>query len=305
MAIYGDVFFAVNLVVNGLILVMTGKVTGGVCLVWRIITAAVIGGLYSLADLLFGVPGPFSIAGKLLASIVLVGVAFGFMPLRRLCTRLACFYAISLLVGGAVLGWLNLADSEVLYSRPVWRQPAWSDLAAGCAVTVGLGGILFRRLALAASRRKLLLPVTIVYQDRTVALTALVDTGNNLRSLAGQPVIVAEQAGVAKLLPPEVLDYLQNTPAESWLGDLARCSDAQWLARLEIIPYRGVGSQSLLLGFRPDGVVVGNSAEAAVSQRVIIGLYQGMLSVDGSYTALLHPAVAGGDQGREETKKCV
>ena len=304
MYIYADIVMAINLVMNTAILVLTGWGAGIRFKVWRVLTAATVGGAYSLGELVSGNPLLFNVPAKLVVSILLVAVAFGIKSGRLLLLWTGYFYLTSFLFGGAILGWLFLNPSDAILYPGSWPKVSWTDLAAGGSLALILVCLLFRRLMAGVVRRSALLSLTISYSGRQAGAVALVDTGNSLYTLGQKPVVLVEYRMLIPLFSKTAGEYLASTPPDLWLANLCRCNDAEWLARIEVIPYRGVGCQSVLLGFRPDGVLIAGSNVSPRAANCVIGIYSGKLSSDGSYTALLHPAVVDSTDHKEGAVIC-
>lgn len=289
MYVYADILLLINTVMNGLILLLTAWAAGIAGKAWRLAAAAFLGALYALGELLPALTPLYVPAAKLLAAAVLVRLAFGPRPWRSLLLAVAAFYLVSFLLGGAVLGWLLLAASP---GAGHWAQPSWHHLVIGGFLALLLLGLVWRRLLAGLTRRRLLLPIVISYAGRQVRLTALLDTGNHLYTLGGRrPVVLVDQAGLEPLLGSRVGEYLRSTSPAAWLAGLDQCADPDWLARVQIIPCRGIGGGSLLLGFRPDSLTVIIATGSATAEDAVVGIHSGRLSAAGAYAALLHPAV--------------
>lgn len=300
MYVYADILLLVNAVMNSLILVLTAWVAGITYKIWRLVAAAGLGSLYALGGVVDTGTFLYSLPVKLAMAALLVMVAFGRRPWRTVLLITAYFYIVSLLVGGAVLGWLMLASA----GGPPWpRVSAW-HLAAGAGAAISLLVLVGRRLVAGLGRRRLFLPVCVGLGGREVRLTGLLDTGNQLYTVGSRrPVIVIDYEAVEPLFSTPVRDYLRHTRPEAWLADLANCPDADWLARVQAVPCRGASGSGLFLGFRPDRITIitasGNAAADAV-----IALHSGRLDPSGAYAALLHPAAMQGLEGKEGANIC-
>ncbi|MDR3564935.1 MAG: sigma-E processing peptidase SpoIIGA [Negativicutes bacterium] len=294
MYIYADVFLVLNIVLNSIILVLAAWSAGIPYRVWRILTAAVFGSVYALGGLAGEYVLLYSPPVKLLVSVIIVILAFPAKSFRLLLTAIAAFYLVSLLLGGAIIGWLLFAQSgdSGLAQGIAWARPAWTHLAAGTAIVFGLAFLTFRHMAANRARRPMLFPLILSYGGRQIELTALLDTGNQLFSLPERtPVVLITERALAPLLSEAVKDYLKTTEPVDWLAHLDRCQDFHWLSRIQIIPYRAVGASSMLLGFRPDCLVVLTKAGRIETNAVVVGIYSGNLAADDTYHALLHPVV--------------
>jgi Sporulation factor SpoIIGA. len=302
MYVYADILLVINTVMNGTILVVTAWAAGIHYKVWRLLAAALLGACYALAGLYPAAAPLYTPAAKLAVAAALVWLAYDTRSWRSLLFATACFYLVSILLGGAVLGWALLAASP---GKASWPQVTWQHLAAGAMVTVSLALFIARRLLAGLNRRRLLLPLAIEYAGRRVQLTALLDTGNNLFTLGGlRPVVVVEYSALGPLLSSQVNDYLHRTPPPAWLAGLECCNDREWLARVQVIPCRSVGGANLLLGFRPDSLTVQTATGSVVADDVIVGIHSGRLSAVGTYAALLHPAVLGKLDRKGEAGRC-
>lgn len=286
MYVYADILLIINTAMNGLILFLTAWAAGLAYRVWRLLAAAFAGALYALGGVLAMDTLLYALPVKLAVAALLVRLAFGPRPWRPLLLATAYFYLVSFLLGGAVLGWLLLASSGP--GVPFWPKVYWYHLAAGSLLALLLVGPVWRRLIAGLTRRPHLVLLLLGYGGRQISLTALLDTGNSLYTLSGrQPVILVEHRALEPLLPGRVNDYLRRTPPAAWPAGLADCPDAEWLVRVQLIPGRGVGGQTLLLAFRPDTIVVGGRTAASAA----VAIHSGRLSSDDTYRALLHPAL--------------
>lgn len=252
MYVYGDLILVLNLVMNSMIFVLTAWAAGINYKVWKIMLAAAAGGVYALGSLGAGETALYHPLAKLAVSVALVTVAYGVKPLRTLAALTAYFYVVSLLFGGAVVGWLFLAGSGWQPGEAL-RAVTWLDLGIGSMAGLLLVFLVSRRVLANMSRRRQLLPVTVNYAGRQVGLTALLDTGNALYTAGQKPVVLVDRQALGPVLGSQAGRYLEETAAGEWLTRLEECRDEAWLSRIQVIPCRSVGGRSLLLGFRPDG----------------------------------------------------
>ncbi|MGI9859924.1 sigma-E processing peptidase SpoIIGA [Moorella naiadis] len=294
--VYIDVVLVVNLVMDFLILWATARLGQLPASPWRLLAGAGIGALYSLA-LLFPAGASLLLLGiKVLFSLLMVLATFYPLTWRRLIQVLVYFYLVAFAMGGAMLGGIYLTGSggslQVMGGALVvgpglhytWLLAAMA--AAGVLVRWGTGW-----LKKNIWQQMLHLPVVISFGGRPLAVKALVDTGNSLRDpLSQRPVIIVEYSALQGILPPEIVKAY-NGQGELDLENLAASLAASpWAARLRLIPFHSLGQdRGMLLGLRPDEVVVVTSERMIKIKEVLIGLYRERLSPEGSYRALLHP----------------
>jgi stage II sporulation protein GA (sporulation sigma-E factor processing peptidase) len=302
MYVYADILLLINTLMNGLIFLLTAWAAGIAAQPWRILAAAALGALYALGGIIPTAAPLYAPAAKIAASALLVWLALGPRTLRSFLLATACFYLVSLLLGGAILGWLLLVAGG---AGETWPAVTWQHLAAGGLLALLLVGLVWRRLLGGLPRRRLLLPLLLEYAGRRAKLTALLDTGNHLYTIGNRrPVVLVEQNTLATLLGATVSGYLANTPPAEWLACLDQCGDPEWLARIHIIPCRGIGGDGLLLGFRPDTLTILTAAGSITVDDAVIGIHSGPLSPGGAYAALLHPALLQAIDNKEVANIC-
>lgn len=201
-----------------------------------------------------------------------------FRPSRGAWGRLlASFLVLAFLVAGLSFGLLGLTG---LSGRP------WGPAAT--LVALPLAALLIRRYlgrqVTAWFRHEVLLRVQV--GDRQAKTLAFVDTGNQLRDPWSRwPVVVAEHRILQSLWPPEVARIFASELLNS-VPDFT--AYPEWSARFRLIPFRSLGnSGGFLLGFRPDGVWLGEGDGEIARREVIIGVSREPLSPTGGYGALM------------------
>lgn len=307
MYIYADVVFMINIIMNSTILLLTAWTAGIHYKLWRIIIAGAIGSCYVLAGMLPGMMMICQPLGKVMISLILLLVAFGFKSVRSMLLLLAFFYVVAFILGGAVAGWLYFWQTNHDFGSPnlLLANLSWTHLLFGSSAGVLLIVIVLRRVLPRLIRHQNLYQVKIEYQGRTVELTGMLDTGNGLYTVIGRkPVIVVNQHVVESILSEEVMSFLRNNSPEMWLPNLDQCMDATWVSRIQIIPYYGIGSKSMMLSFRPDCFMIASQVGFMEVHDVVIGIYSGTLAADGEYVALLHSQIVNELSKKEGVSIC-
>ncbi|WP_406678187.1 sigma-E processing peptidase SpoIIGA [Moorella sp. ACPs] len=293
--VYLDVLLAINLVMDYFILWTTARLGQLATTVWRLLAGAAVGAVYSLVILFPGGAWEQSLLVKILFSLVMVAVAFYPLNGRRFLQALVYFYLAAFAMGGAMLGAIYLAGGEA--ATPVMggmmvlaqniRYP-WLLVAVAAAGLLAVLGTNWLKKNF--WQQMLRLPVIITFAGRQRALKALVDTGNSLRDpLTQRPVIIVEYSALQGLLPEAIVKHYsqEETDLESLVKSLA---GSPWATRLHLLPYHSLGrSHGMLLGLRPDEVIVITNERMIKIKNVIVGLYRERLSTEGNYCALLHP----------------
>ncbi|MBP2653081.1 MAG: sigma-E processing peptidase SpoIIGA [Firmicutes bacterium] len=307
MYIYADIILAVNVVMNSFILILTGWSAGIDYKVWRAITAAFLGGVYSLGEVTVGIALLYTPMAKALVSVIIIYIAFGKHSWRSFIVSIVWFYIIAFLIGGAVFGWLFFvgASYTTVPGNEVWITASWQHIVMGTLLVMLLFLVALRRVKADTFRRQLIYQVIVYYGGRQERLMALLDTGNRLFTATGQtPVVVVEHKAIETLLSEAAKSYLKEHLPAMWLVDMGQCHDQAWLDRVQCIPFRGVGGSSMLLGFRPDRMVVVTKKGRIETDSVVIGVYSGSIDAAGAYNALLHPGILQFGSGKEGANIC-
>ena len=271
--IYADELFALNALIDYLLLCLGARLASLPLRRRRFAAAGFLGGAYALA----AVALPWLQAGpvKLAASLLLALTAYG--GGRALWRGWGAFLASSALFAGAAFAGALLAGQSAspggVPVRMSVRLLLLSFGASWAAVRFVLG-------RLEARQRRAVVSVTLRLGGREAAVRALRDTGNTLIDpLSGVGVVIADGGALSPLpgfpLPREVL------------GDAAALfrtlsSEPAFRGRLRLVSYAALGqSRGLLVCFRPDEVLVDGAPAgllAAVSPTPL---------GDGEYDAIL------------------
>lgn len=236
MTVYLDLVMLLNFLVDFLLLLGTNKLSGFPPDPMRAAVGGVIGAVYSGVCLL----PSFRFLSSLLWRTVFLGlmaaVAFGWN--RSAIKRAGVFLLLTMALGGLALSfgrgdWISL----LLAAAGIW-------LLCYAAFGQGIGGREY-------------IPLELAYGGNTLHLTALRDSGNNLRDpITGEQVLVlsAQAAGYLTGLTPEQL----RSPLET-----LACRP---LPGLRLIPYHAVGTEGgFLLGLRFEDVRIGKKRCSAVA----------------------------------------
>lgn len=267
--VYIDEAFALNALMDYLLLLSSAKLAGEPLHRGRMALSAVLGGLYAAVLFLPGWGFLKHPLCKLALGVSLSLVAFGGSGrLFRVCL---VFFGVSATFGGGVLAlqlWLG--------------APAIPDLRTlllSGAVCYLLVTLVFRRSARHTGQE--LAPVVLTLGERKCVLTALLDTGNTLTDPAtGKGVIVAQAEAVASLFPKG------EVPTSRELSDPVTALEGRQgeKGRWRLLPYRAVGvSHALLLAVRVDSARVGTEDYGSI----LVALSPTPVSDGGGYNALV------------------
>lgn len=231
LTVYADVLIILNVYVNYFLLRTTAKLTHSPLRTWRCIAASFYGSLYSLLILAPRLPLPFTIAIKLASAVTIVAAAFGLNSAVRVIKNTVAFFCANFIFGGviyAVCSWLK--PSSVHFGNSYFYID-FSLLLLVITTAVLYGAVcLLRRFTDkdydSESR------IFIRSGSRTIGIDGFADTGNRLVDcFSGRPVIICGREDVGSVS-----------------------------ARLHLIPCSTVSDSGVMPVFRPDEVVIVNTA---------------------------------------------
>lgn len=280
--IYIDSLFALNTIINYLLLLAAACVSGCPFKRWRLALGAAAGGGYAVLVMLPGLGALSSLPGKLAAAAVMAAIAFLGRDPRVLFRRTLVFFGASFAFGGAVYAVYFLTGG--LSPRSPYIHVELRTILLAAAVCWAIISLVFKGSALHGGLRRDITKVRAALGDSACEFFALLDTGNTLSDpLTNSPVIVSELESVRTLLPKGLLPLLrENAPGKaSALFEAMAAIDEGRMFRL--VPYRAVGVESgMLLAFRPDSVEIGGKK----SRGALIALSPGAISDGGGYSAV-------------------
>ncbi len=287
--IYADVLLVVNWIVNHLLLLAAGKLTGRDVKIWRLWCASLAGSAYAVAALYAPLSFAFSLPARLVFGLLMVAFSFPNQKGLAYVAVAAGFFLCSALTAGTAYGLLHSGAARALrasllgQSDPVvnwWIVALSLALLSGFPLVARMGG--YR-----PGGALPLLTIELMVQGRSVGLTALVDTGNNLRDpVSGLPVVVVDWESVRNVMPKETAAFFQST----WDSIPAGLADTAVGRRLRLIPFESLsGRRGVLPGFRPDQIILLQKDGIRIRRNAIVGVSGDRLSPNGLYQALVHP----------------
>ena len=293
--VYLDQVFLGNMVMNYAILWAASKLSRVPVGKTRLAAGAALGAGYAVVALLPGCGLLLTTGFKTAASIIITAATFFPVSLRKFITCLGCFYLTSFVLGGLVFGVIfflhagpitSLNGVGVTINQHLWKG-ILLGLATFWAAVKGFGAL--QRKGLLENFFKI--PVLIRAENKQVKVDALLDTGNQLKDpMTGRPVIVVEYTSLKPLLPVQLQPFFEaDGDADIWeiLSSLGGCGAA---SRFCAIPFQSLGkTEGLLLGYRPDEVLLEQNGRQPCAVKAILAIYRRSLFPGGSYQALLGP----------------
>ena len=246
--VYGDVLFLVNFSIDFLVLFMAGYFLHIKRRPFRLVLAALIGGIYGVLILLPPLSWIWMLAVHIIMAFVLCLIAYAPLGGRMLFSLFLSFFGAALLLGGALTALYSFLATvfEPSGSNALTNSKKAEMLllyAAVSALVLFVGG-----RCLARKRRKREIMVEVWDDGRCLTVCGLVDSGNLLEDpLTGKPVILVRRREVLSLLPGDILGALEKNMDESRLPVHMR-------RKIRIILAQGAVGRQVLLGYLPDDI---------------------------------------------------
>ncbi|HHY05356.1 MAG TPA: sigma-E processing peptidase SpoIIGA [Clostridia bacterium] len=297
--VYLDIILLVNFIMDFFLLWATGKMTNLPIKISRLCWGAILGAFYSLVIFLPKLPVGISFLAKNIGALIMVMVAYPPQNVRKFVRALVYLYVLSFTMGGAICAAVYLTGTTSGLIQ-AWNGVGilggihYGWLTIGLIIALFLGYSGFHHLRKSWLQQQLINKLTICFNEHEVKVTALLDTGNQLTDpLTKKPVIVVESAVLEKVLPKEIMQKVSRENLE--INELFASLDQGWVSRVRLIPFNSVGkSHGLMVGLRPDVVVIKNERQEIITSDVVLGLVNKSLSREGQYGALLHPQILQG-----------
>lgn len=245
--VYLDSVFLFNALLDYLLFLSTARLAGIPLRRRRYLLCGVLGGLYAAAVFLPGGGFLTETLVKAGVGLLLALIAFGrethFLRLTLLTVAIACALA------GTVLALGLLAGQHIPNARGIFYTNVNGKTLLLSASGVYLLLTVIFQAAAAHGIRGECLPVTVCLLGQTVALTALLDTGNSLRDTAGEPVLTAELSRF-----PQLAAAIQHRPPAETLPMLRQRFPK---LRPQLLPMRTAAGGGLLVSVSSDWTEIG------------------------------------------------
>jgi stage II sporulation protein GA (sporulation sigma-E factor processing peptidase) len=324
MIVYVDIVFLTNFVLDFAMLLTAARVRGIKPNLWRVALSAAVGASYVLLMFVPALAVFYTFVVKCLFSVVMIMTAYGYKSFSRFAGSLAAFYVVNAAAAGTIMGiHYMLQSSHEVWNGILFTQTGGVQYVLGVSlwmiVGAGIAGVMaFRRVHAGAKRKEtkvqFLAEVEVRFDDEVFRCTGLIDTGNHLYDpLTRTPVMVMEASLWKDTFPKEWIEAIRAHEADRILMLLSEADQASngaaaashkgvleggddasfpWRDRIRLVPYRGInGSTRFMLALKPNEVTILQGEQQTVVTKVLIGIDGGTLSTEGSYRAIIHPAL--------------
>lgn len=286
--VYIDVLFLTNFAVNYIILLAAGKLSGGPVRRRRLALASLLGAAYAASALVASSAAAYSLPARLAFGFFMVALSFPDAKGAALVAVTVSFFLCSAITAGTALALQAYGARALPVGTVLAAEPAihWWVIAMSLAILSAFPA-LARMTGYEAGKSLPLMTLELEVGGKKLGLTALVDTGNNLRDpVSGLPVIVIDWDALRRVMPGEVSPFFMST----WDSIPDSLPEMPIGRRLRLIPYESLsGKKGVLPGFRPDHLALVEKDGVRVFKNAIVCASGERLCPSGLYQALLHP----------------
>ena len=292
---YIDIIWLDNLVMNFILLWTTSKVSKDHTAQWRLWIASCIGATYAIFLVVSGFIILNRLSIKIILSICMLLISFKFTTCGRLLKLLGVFYGATFAFGGAAFGLYYFTDDILSIGNGVFyiKNFPIKILFMSSTLLIILICTIWPKIRRKWISDTLVYRINIKYNGMSIILDALLDTGNALYDpITQNPVIIVEYTKIRETLPEAIRDIFKNNRELDMDYVVKALANSNFAERFRLIPYYAIGKPGgLLIGFKPDEVLISMADHWRENRDIIIAVYNDRLSMDEQYHALIHPEI--------------
>lgn len=296
---YADIQFLLNFAIDLLILYFLRALVKSQVPLWRLMLAACVG-----ASTIFFILFPAlailnTFIGKLVTSTIIVLIAFGYHSPIVFLRQFSLFYFIFFAIGGGMYAVQSMLQTKISvlngsivtvgngYGHPV----TWLFIFIGWPLVWWFTRKTLHSIQTRGAITKHYARIKVIVGEHSFTCTGLVDTGNQLRDpITRAPVVIVESNLLKEIMPSTFVQAFQRD-CNDW-NEMLNVLDDEWARRFRMIPFRSVSKNNqFLMAIKPDKMIVWLEEHPIECSKVLIGIDNGHLSVDGSYRAIIHPSL--------------
>ncbi len=302
MTIYLDIILCENLLMNYIILFATYVIIKPKTKHPQIsmILSSLLGSIYAIIVYLNILSIYTNLLAKITLSVVMVYIAFAPPNVKQLLKQILIFYLVSFIFGGctfALIYFLKPENVEMKNGVFVGMYPIRVGLIAGVIAFI-ITQIAFKINKSKLNNKNTFIEIELYNKNKMTKARALLDSGNMLKEpISQKPVIVVEKTTLSKIIPEEVLDYIEKIVG----GDDQEKNEMQeYLSKIRMVPFMSLGKENgMLIGIRLDKIKINTEDIRLEKENIIAGIYEKKLTKDNKYNALIGLNLLEGEQENE------
>ncbi|MPM79274.1 hypothetical protein SDC9_126307 [bioreactor metagenome] len=287
--IYIDVLLVLNLIINYILLLLTGLLLKLEFKRVRIFFGALLGSLYSLIILLPELNTLFSFIVKMLVCVLIIFVSFGFGTIKRFLRTSLMFLVMTFLFAGVMVGlWILLKPNGFVYNN---SSLYFNFNPLVLIITTIACYLIIRLVVMLLNKRNKSLSVCqfkLHVNEFVFSGKAMMDTGNSLReSFTGFPVVICTYSFLKTCFPKEVRPFFSGE-----IDGAVECENTGWDKKNRLVVYNTIKGKGLLPAFMPDKLILQTLDKSEVTvTKVYIGVINNTAKINEEYDMILSPQI--------------
>lgn len=297
MTIYLDAVWLLNLLLDLMLLLLTARLSKTSTSLIPLLLSAFVASAIVPISVYFPNTILLHPIGKLIYSLFIILVGFGWRNVRTFFQTWLIFYFVTFVLGGGLTAIHFMFNSPVYFSgtQMFTTNNGYGDPVSWLFVILGFPFVwLYTKKTM--DKQKLInyqkqqqFKIMINNKEKQVVSAGYLDSANHLVDpISKKPVIIVDQTIIKQLFSDEEIKCLikvQDTFDITVLNE-------SLVNRVSFVPYQGVAAgQQLLLVFRPDQFIIFDQQELHSCSKVLVGLRFEQLTADQSYHCLLNPQI--------------
>lgn len=271
LIIYADILIIVNFLTDYFLLLLTFKLIRNKEKIFRVVLSALVGGISSLYIFFPTDSTLIDIFYKMSLCAIMTFIAIGFPNLKQFIRFCLYLFGITSLYGGLIYALFNILKSNKLYFE---NGIAYFNISpvflCGMTVIFYFGTILFCRIFGIGGITHQKCNVKISFDEKTIDLIAMVDTGNSITDYFGKSeIIITDSKNFNK-----IFQSIDNT---------------KYNHRFRIVPCSTVSGEDILKGYRCDKAIINTDEKIITLDKPILA--ESKVSFNDGYNAIINPKI--------------
>ncbi len=216
----------------------------------------------------------------------MIYIAFNPQNIKSAFKYIVIFYLTSFVFGGCAFALLYYVKPQNIFYKNGTLSGTYPIKIAflGAMLGIIILNIAFRLIKNRMKKSEMFCKITIKYNEKTINFRAIIDSGNLLKDpISSSSVIVVEKKQLNDVIDENILDNLQNI-----LSGKVDLIDEEYISKFRLIPFSSLGKQNgMLLGFKPDLVLLEFDDVRKKVDNTIIAIYDKEMTKNGEYSGIV------------------
>ncbi|MBQ8164923.1 MAG: sigma-E processing peptidase SpoIIGA [Clostridia bacterium] len=300
ISVYVDIIFLENLLIDFVIIDISGKAAGYSSKPFRILSGAAVGALYAVLVCVFPCLTDnffLSLFFKIISSFFMCALSFGLKKRRKILICNVILYIVSFMFAGVFLV-LKFTGNPVAVNEG-GIVVNWGSSSAVYIIEMLVIGYIIITVFFYYIKKNKRMPrkiyeTKIVLSEKSIFVQALCDTGNEIRdNLHNLPVVICESDAFLNLFDENLKSkYFDKTSAKTANDMISVFAEEGFADRISVIPFKTVSSGSdIMIGLAVDYVSIKDETDGEKRMKATVCFVDKKLSETDEYNAIISPEI--------------